>query len=150
MAQRVSCAQCNNAIPPGQQYFADISGNPACSQCHERTKRPCAGCNNAILPSVRVSRKWNGKEYHTDCFRCAACLKTMKDPIQDAGKLYCESCGRKCTKCNQILKNVKWMEFDDKFYHDECWACSKCNTALGEEEVYLIDEKPVCANCAGA
>eukprot|EP01088_Endostelium_zonatum_P006103 TRINITY_DN18210_c0_g1_i1.p1 TRINITY_DN18210_c0_g1~~TRINITY_DN18210_c0_g1_i1.p1 ORF type:complete len:152 (+),score=18.60 TRINITY_DN18210_c0_g1_i1:95-550(+) len=149
MSSTESCVRCGSSIQQGRQFFSDINGNSVCANCHESQKRPCAGCRNPILPAVRVTRSFEGREYHTDCFRCGACLGTMKQPVRGSdGKLLCESCGVKCNRCNRHLLNGKFMEFgDDQRYHMQCFTCHRCNNQLGED-VYLVNDQPACLNCA--
>lgn len=48
------------------------------------------------------------------------------------GQPCCVSCyedkhAKRCSQCQKaIVADVEYLEFDDKYWHKECFTCSKC------------------------
>eukprot|EP01089_Gocevia_fonbrunei_P011086 TRINITY_DN24163_c0_g1_i1.p1 TRINITY_DN24163_c0_g1~~TRINITY_DN24163_c0_g1_i1.p1 ORF type:complete len:147 (+),score=12.73 TRINITY_DN24163_c0_g1_i1:81-521(+) len=141
------CVKCNSVITTKEAFVNSVGGS-VCKPCHEASKRACAGCANPILPNVLVTKKWQNKEYHTDCFRCASCSTSLKSFVEKDGKVYCAACSAICAKCNQLVGAGRTFELEDKKYHERCFSCSKCNLQLKEDQpLYVVNDKIVCGSC---
>jgi len=141
----LNCVSCHKDL--FYEYY-DVKGQPYCRDCN--SPRVCVGCGAVIPADVVVFKTFEGKNYHTDCYRCASCMRSLSKvgPNPHMGKLYCPECGEICEKCKLRLENHPYTEFEDSKYHVKCFTCCKCNTQL-PEEFFLLDNKPACGKCAG-
>lgn len=67
------CSECKSPVPPSSKYFeipspsARVGSLVRCSACQAHYN--CAECKGTI--AVLVHKKYEGKLWHTDCWRCA-------------------------------------------------------------------------------
>lgn len=135
----MKCAKCGTE---GEIYEAGKHGG-LCEKCYY--PRTCAKCKSKI-PITVVTRTFEGKEYHTDCFRCAKCNGALpKVPVASQGSLLCADCARPCAGCGKPIGNES-LEALGSLYHAACLVCSSCKAPL--DEIYDADGKPVCEKCA--
>lgn len=95
-----------------------------------------------------------GASYHSACFLCMSISieqssnkvywnlflgVTCKQPISAQSKISmvdgqpcCVNCyedkhAKRCSRCQKaIVADVEYLEFEDKYWHKECFTCSKC------------------------
>lgn len=53
-----------------------------------------------------------------------------------------------CSGCNKIIENGNAQKGGSKFYHQECFVCSSCNSPL-KSDYLQDDEKICCLECFG-
>jgi len=146
---KVTCSRCSRAIQAGETYYSDVRDASVCPSCYSAAIKTCADCGQPIPPTVQVFKTYQGKNYHTDCFRCAACgtsLGAKAPPTEVGGVAYCSSCGVSCARCHQPVKN-QFMEINNQKYHKGCYTCFRCGSGL-EQECYMVGENISCKSCA--
>ena len=74
---------------------------------------------------------------------------TCKQPISAQSKIsmvegqpccvncYEEKHAKRCSRCQKpIVADVEYLEFDDKYWHKECFTCSKCQVRRCQRSFY--------------
>ena len=77
-----------------------------------------------------------------------------KSIFQHEGNNYDEECyalfhAKRCAVCFKSLTetNVKFVVYDGKQYHKDCFVCFKCKKSLSGEKFYLVGENRICKDC---
>ena len=117
--------------------------------CHQI----CVKCNEPIKSS---SVKHDGSTYHSECFTCTMCSQPLagKPFTKFEGNNVCQDCYRnnyakKCAACDQLIEgSVKFVAYDEKFFHRDCFTCAKCGMALAGEKFRVVDGDKVCISCS--
>lgn len=146
------CGQCYGVITD-PKYHVHL-GEPCCSKCfNERIGFRCADCFKVISDEKFLS--CNGKHYHTDCFCCGICRKSLaneKDLFRHNDKPCCIRCHEKflpqCAKCLRPIADVKYITFNDQNFHDDCFICWKCGRGIRSWEKFNTDRiGAICSKC---
>lgn len=130
-------AQLNNEM---QELETGIFGS--CISCKEMVVGMNNGCNAL------------GNLWHTNCFTCADCNKTLFDAggfFEKKGKVYCEEhylarVAPRCAKCSQAITD-EIVRTQDSTYHPECFKCAGCEVALQDKPFIPKDGSPYCRVC---
>lgn len=112
-----------------------------------------------------------GKTWCPEHFNCAnnQCRRSLQEIgfVEEQGQLYCENCFEQylapiCTKCSSRIKGVIWSGENrhvsltptvcsqdcllalDRQWHPQCFSCSYCKNAFGNNCFYLEDGQPYC------
>ena len=129
------CTQCRQSLVDKKIYRSTIL-NPVAY--HVIMNVLLRGVRNVFKPiSSGKSLVYNGRKYHSDCFRCNQCSKTIMDnefATHDA-KPCCLSCYHEqfAPKCSQCLKAITYGDYinhDEKKYHPDCFRCNRCNKVI--------------------
>uniref|UniRef100_A0AAV1TWQ4 LIM zinc-binding domain-containing protein n=1 Tax=Peronospora matthiolae TaxID=2874970 RepID=A0AAV1TWQ4_9STRA len=138
-----------------------------CEACNAIRIVQCPGCKGEIKYGPRTNVQ--GKSYHPDCFRCAAChqkFSTNKFQVKD-GEFYDHECYKelfhpRCDVCANFIpyqagtQNIafKVMPFWNLNYcaeHDNCDRCCSCQRVepIAPERHFhqLSDKRKVCHDC---
>ena len=113
----------------------------------------CVKCKGAIKSS---SVKHDNNIYHSECFVCTACAQPLagKPFTKYEGSNICQDCYRdnyakRCAACLQLIEgSVKFVAYDEKFFHRDCFTCAKCGLALAGEKFRVVGSDKVCINCS--
>mmetsp|Transcript_22159 Transcript_22159/g.62292 ORF Transcript_22159/g.62292 Transcript_22159/m.62292 type:complete len:122 (-) Transcript_22159:186-551(-) len=111
----------------------------------------CSRCNDQIL--AVVYKKFGGGAYHTDCFRCQLCNGLCgNEALFKGGKMYCSPCvasgfASNCEKCGAILDGPHMEALNGRRWHNACFGCSFCSTAL-PNDFYVVKDNISCKTCA--
>ena len=56
---------------------------------------------------------------------------------------------KKCAVCYGALTdtNVKYVTYDGKSFHPDCFLCSKCKKTLQGKEFYIQGNDKICKSC---
>lgn len=148
------CLECQNLL--GGEAFVPINDSPVCMQCYERNHAyKCFRCNE-IVSSGGVW--YRDQPWHGLCFRCEHCdrglaqekFKTTND------KPYCIDCtlklfAKKCVECKEPIGDphveTKFVSFDDKHWHADCFKCMQCQTNLVGNSFAKRDTNLLCKDC---
>jgi hypothetical protein len=98
---------------------------------------------------------YKDKHWHEKCFFCHVCKTPLIDkPFGSKNEaLYCGECynqafASRCDKCAQIFKpGMKKMEYKGQQFHENCFLCFGCNTAIGTKSFIPKDSKIFCVPC---
>ncbi|OWZ22139.1 hypothetical protein PHMEG_0003194 [Phytophthora megakarya] len=152
---------------PTCTFFNANDAAPTCTACNAIRIMKCPGCKKEIKFGQRVNV--DGKAYHPDCFRCAAChgkFATNKFQIKD-GEYYHHECYKqlynpRCDVCEDFIpyqpgtQKISWkvMPFGDQKYcaehenRDRCCSCQRVEpTVPGREFHSLSDGRKICHDC---
>ena len=121
---RKRCGKCGSVITSAGITFAGASYHAACFLCtYTRTNE---------------GRRGGGKVH---CYARLVLFPgiTCKQPISAQSKISmvdgqpcCVNCyedqhAKRCSRCQKaIVADVEYLEFEDKYWHKECFICSKC------------------------
>ena len=132
------------------------TNDPICMNCNMKLNGArCARCGQVIEADGMT---FNSKDYHKQCFTCDSCgveLSKMKKSLTDrngTGK-FCEPChiklfAPKCAKCNQAIPPyLPFTQIEDKTYHKECFACSRCKQSLANKKFFKNGNLTLCEHC---
>mmetsp|Transcript_39689 Transcript_39689/g.62762 ORF Transcript_39689/g.62762 Transcript_39689/m.62762 type:complete len:205 (-) Transcript_39689:112-726(-) len=160
------CSMCS--VELGTKPFVQRDTGMVCSECAERTRPPaqhrvvpvsdgpsdkkiCDRCKSEIL--AVIFREFEGKAFHTDCFRCNLCNGLCgKNPVLTNGNYYCGGCSEKgfldaCFKCKQPLSGGYTVALNQK-YHKNCLSCWGCGLDFQGGSFYDSKSLPHCKQCA--
>ncbi|ESN93541.1 hypothetical protein HELRODRAFT_88588 [Helobdella robusta] len=91
-----------------------------------------------------------GKLYHTSCFYCSICNKSLRGKVfyDVKGTIYCEEDYKKsgykqlsevCKACSRLILDVV-VQAAGHAYHTGCFKCSQCQSSL-QDQNFIIDSK---------
>ena len=115
----------------------------------------CEVCHNAIRDTTVTFEK---KPYHPECFVCHQCRKQLSGKLiyKHEGHNYDQECyalfhAKKCAVCYHALTdtNVKYVTYDGKSFHPDCFLCSKCKKTLQGKAIYKHENENYCKDCYG-
>ncbi|KAM7541669.1 hypothetical protein Aperf_G00000011958 [Anoplocephala perfoliata] len=148
------CAECHQPI--GAKSFIPRGNDIICVQCYEdKFAQKCVKCQ-AVINKGGITYK--GQPWHKECFLCANCnnqLAGQKFTSKD-DKIYCANCyselfAKRCSACSKPISGFggcKFITFEDKNWHSECFNCSKCNSSLVGRGFLVEDGAVVCPDCS--
>lgn len=111
----------------------------------------CPTCKKEIVGNAIRAL---GNAYHPDHFVCFKCKKKIESKFQvdEQNNPHCEACTEKflvkktlCAACNKPIEG-KGFKVGEKFYHPECFKCSKCKKII-KDKYNVIDDHPFCEEC---
>ena len=130
------CTACQGVI--GDKYRTDEEKqahyHPACYK--EQFGKRCAACNK-VDTDITVE----GKPMHQKCFKCSACHAVI-DGSYNTDKeskahyhphCYKEQFGARCSACNKLFSS-KYTVVGGKNLHYECFKCTDCHLAIGDNK----------------
>eukprot|EP00811_Abedinium_folium_P030608 NODE_4913_length_1831_cov_9.984155.p1 GENE.NODE_4913_length_1831_cov_9.984155~~NODE_4913_length_1831_cov_9.984155.p1 ORF type:complete len:487 (-),score=129.05 NODE_4913_length_1831_cov_9.984155:324-1784(-) len=108
--------------------------------------KTCAECKKAIEDqSIAVG----GEQFHPDCFICNTCKERIYGKFSKSpdGKRICPHCVPKhtCSACDKTITG-QVAKVGEKFYHTDCFNCSKCANRLTAGYV-IVDGQLQCEFC---
>ncbi|POM74101.1 LIM domain containing hypothetical protein [Phytophthora palmivora] len=152
---------------PTCTFFNANDAAPTCGACKAVRIMQCPGCKKEIKFGQRVNV--DGKAYHPDCFRCAACngkFTTHKFQVKD-GEYYHHDCYKqlyhpRCDVCEDFIPyqpgtqkiSYKVMPFGEQKYcaehenRDRCCSCQRVEPTIPGRELHsLSDGRKICHEC---
>ncbi|XP_069688884.1 prickle planar cell polarity protein 3-A isoform X3 [Periplaneta americana] len=147
------CWQCDESLT-GQRYVLR-DDHPYCIKCYESVfANVCEECNKTIgIDSKDLSYK--DKHWHEACFLCNKCRVSLVDKQfgSKADKIYCGNCydaqfASRCDGCGEIFRaGTKKMEYKTRQWHEKCFCCCVCKTAIGTKSFIPREQEIYCATC---
>lgn len=70
------------------------------------------------------------------------------------GNNICQDCYRnnyakRCAACEKLIEgSVKFVAYDEKFFHRDCFVCAKCGIPLAGEKFRVVDGEKICIKCS--
>ncbi|KAG0723677.1 Four and a half LIM domains protein 2 [Chionoecetes opilio] len=156
------------------QRYVLKDDHPYCIKCYEAVfANSCDDCSTVIgIDSKDLSYK--DKHWHEKCFLCNKCQVSLVDK-QFGSKMDKDFCGpcydaqfaTRCDGCGEIFRAVsssldsrpsapatflrhlgnKKMEYKARQWHEKCFCCVTCKTAIGTKSFIPRDQEIYCANC---
>ena len=113
-------------------------------------------CIKCQEPIKSTSVKHDGNSYHSECFVCSLCSQPLagKPFTKHGGSNVCQDCYRssyakRCAACQELIEgSVKFVAYNEMFFHRDCFTCSKCGLALAGEKFRVLSNEKVCINCS--
>ncbi|KAL7057570.1 hypothetical protein AAHC03_016921 [Spirometra sp. Aus1] len=147
------CVECKQPI--GAKSFIPRENQVVCVPCYEaKYAQRCTKCTEVIR---RGGVTYKGNPWHKECFTCTSCGKqlaglkfTSKDEQPYCADCYGELFAKKCTKCSKPITGFggcKFISFEDRHWHSECFACSKCNCNLVGRGFLTNEDQIMCSDC---
>lgn len=130
------CKQCQKPI--GSNTFIPRGTDIVCVPCYENTySKSCIKCGLAIGKGGIV---YNNSPWHRHCFCCSNCQRVLGRErfTSVADQPYCVQCygqlfAKKCSTCDKPITGVdgaKFIAFEGRQWHADCFMCYKCRTML--------------------
>ncbi|KAI0981963.1 hypothetical protein GJ496_008868, partial [Pomphorhynchus laevis] len=152
------CFACNECRKPiVEQFFPTTENAYLCKNCYSQ-KFPVSECSKCgtVIESAGVS--FNGKSFHTSCFKCDFCNKSINGQSKISvvngspccSKCFAEKFAKVCVRCKKSIESdVEYLEFEDMYWHKECFKCSRCDRCIADESFYQGDNNDIlCQNCS--
>ncbi|KAM3868118.1 PDZ and LIM domain protein 5a [Diretmus argenteus] len=146
--EEFNCAHCRTSL--ADIGFVEEQGSVYCEHCYEDFFAPtCSRCQTKILGEVINALK---QTWHVYCFLCACCQQPIRNNtfhLED-GEPYCEQdfyslFGTGCHGCEfPIEAGDKFLEALGYTWHDTCFVCAVCCTALEGQTFFSKKDKPLC------
>ncbi|XP_044742918.1 four and a half LIM domains protein 2-like isoform X2 [Chrysoperla carnea] len=147
------CWQCDESLT-GQRYVLR-DDHPYCVACYESVfANACEECSKTIgIDSKDLSYK--DKHWHEACFLCSKCRVSLVDKQfgSKLDKIYCGNCydaqfASRCDGCGEIFRaGTKKMEYKTRQWHEKCFCCCVCKTAIGTKSFIPREQEIYCAQC---
>jgi hypothetical protein len=150
------CQECHQPI--SNKSFIPRDQHVICVTCYEQQyAQRCTKCNGVIS---KGGVTFKNTAWHRDCFTCTHCSKILageKFTSQD-DKPYCADCYGElfAKKCDQCLKPItglgstKFVSFEDRHWHSDCFVCHKCRVSLVGQGFLLDGPAILCPECGQA
>ncbi|CAF4108003.1 unnamed protein product [Rotaria sordida] len=133
------CCQCQKLLID-ETKLAKHNSKPCCITCYDKQFAPqCSQCLKPISTGKIVT--CDTKKYHSDCFRCGQCNKSLvdeKDLYEYNSKPCCFQCyeqqvAPQCVECHKPISIGKVLGWNENKYHEDCFRCYQCNKSLAEQ-----------------
>lgn len=154
--QCFSCKVCRQPI--GTKTFIPRDQEAVCIQCYEEQyAQRCVKCNGVIN---KGGITYKDSPWHRECFTCCGCNRQLtgeKFTSRDE-KPYCADCfanffAKKCCRCTRPITGLgttKFISFDDRHWHNDCFVCYKCNSSLVGRGFLVTGSDVLCPDCGRA
>lgn len=148
------CKVCDKQI--GTESFVPKEDCIYCTGCYEETfGTKCTGCGKLISTGGLSYKK---EPWHKECFCCGGCgasLFNKRFTVREDNR-FCADCfgekfARKCYSCKKPIVGqggTKFVCFEERNWHNECFSCKKCNVSLVNECFVMDAEEIICPTCA--
>ncbi|KAI3384601.1 hypothetical protein SNEBB_000082 [Seison nebaliae] len=150
------CFVCFNCKEPiGTNSFIPKDEQIYCVKCYEdKFATKCTKCGQVIVHGGVTYRK---QPWHRECFVCTNCGKQLTNSrfTSRDDQPFCEECfgekfAKRCAKCKQPITGIggtKYVTFEDRHWHSNCFKCDKCSESLVAKGFVTDNDKIYCADC---
>ncbi|NXR96127.1 FHL2 protein, partial [Hypocryptadius cinnamomeus] len=100
---------------------------------------------------------YHDQPWHEECFVCAVCKTQLSRQrlISKDECPYCVDCfskfhAKKCAACKKpiaALGGAKYISFEERQWHGECFSCTKCSVSLVGQEFLTRQDDILCHKC---
>uniref|UniRef100_UPI00358E5764 four and a half LIM domains protein 2-like n=1 Tax=Myxine glutinosa TaxID=7769 RepID=UPI00358E5764 len=147
------CQKCNRPIGT-QSFFPREDGN-YCNSCYEaHVAMRCAHCKK---PITEAGVRYRNEPWHRECFVCQNCHKALSGEkfATQENLPYCTEChtqlfAKRCHGCGKPIAgpaNTKYVTFEDKEWHSDCFCCSLCGRSLLGQGFLPVPQGLACPEC---
>uniref|UniRef100_A0A183BID5 LIM domain-containing protein n=1 Tax=Globodera pallida TaxID=36090 RepID=A0A183BID5_GLOPA len=150
------CAHCKTPI--GTRSFIPKNEEVYCAPCYEeKFATRCCKCKK-VISTGGVTYK--NEPWHRECFCCTNCNSslagqrfTSKDEKPYCADCYGELFAKRCSSCVKPITGIggaKFISFEDRHWHNDCFLCSQCTVSLVGKGFITDGADILCAECAKA
>ncbi|CAO1310245.1 unnamed protein product [Diamesa tonsa] len=147
------CWNCDESLT-GQRYVLREE-HPYCIKCYETVfANNCEECS-AVIGIDSKDLSYKDKHWHEACFLCNMCRISLVDKQfgSKTDKIYCGNCydaefASRCDGCGEVFRaGTKKMEYKTRQWHEKCFCCCVCKTAIGTKSFIPKEQDIYCAGC---
>jgi LIM domain-containing protein 2 len=148
------CKLCSKQI--GTNSFIPRGDEVVCVPCYEQQySQTCTKCSAPIAKGRGIV--YNNSPWHRDCFCCSHCQRVLGrerfTSVKD--QPYCVQCygqlfAKKCSTCDKPITGVdgsKFIAFDGRQWHADCFVCYKCRSMLFGRGFLTDGSDILCPDC---
>ncbi|XP_014679638.1 PREDICTED: LOW QUALITY PROTEIN: four and a half LIM domains protein 2-like [Priapulus caudatus] len=140
----------------GTRSFIPKDNEIYCATCYEeKFATRCVKCTK-IITSGGVTYK--SEPWHRECFMCTNCnalLAGQRFTSRD-DRPYCATCftdlfAKRCDACSKPIIGMggtKFISFEERHWHNECFLCVTCKTSLVGKGFITDGLDVLCPDCA--
>ncbi|XGW24791.1 hypothetical protein V3C99_006340 [Haemonchus contortus] len=150
------CAHCKNPI--GTKSFIPKNEDVYCGSCYE--EKFATRCNKCRKVITTGGVTYKNEPWHRECFCCTHCnvsLAGQRFTSKDE-KPYCANCygelfAKRCNACTKPITGIggaKFISFEDRHWHNDCFICAQCTTSLVGKGFITDGTDILCPECAKA
>ncbi|CAJ30229.2 LIM zinc-binding domain-containing protein [Caenorhabditis elegans] len=150
------CAHCKLAI--GTKSFIPKNDDVFCGPCYEeKFATRCSKCKKVITAGGVT---YKNEPWHRECFCCTNCNSSLAGQrfTSKDEKPYCANCygdlfAKRCNACTKPITGIggaKFISFEDRHWHNDCFICAQCTTSLVGKGFITDGHEILCPECAKA
>ncbi|KAK0428365.1 hypothetical protein QR680_010760 [Steinernema hermaphroditum] len=150
------CALCKSPI--GTKSFIPKNEEVYCATCYEeKFATRCCKCKK-VISTGGVTYK--NEPWHRECFCCTHCNASLAGQrfTSKDDKPYCANCygelfAKRCNACVKPITGIggaKFISFEDRHWHNDCFICVQCTTSLVGKGFITDGADILCPECAKA
>ncbi|XP_078322633.1 prickle planar cell polarity protein 3-A-like isoform X2 [Crassostrea virginica] len=147
------CMVCKQPIR--NKSFIPRDNDAVCVPCYEEQfAQKCSKCNGVIN---KGGVAYKNQPWHRECFTCTKCNKelakekfTSKDDQPYCAECYGELFAKKCCRCSKAITGfggTKFISFEDRHWHSDCFVCYKCNNSMVGKGFLMNEGDILCPEC---
>uniref|UniRef100_A0A8C9RVV4 Four and a half LIM domains 5 n=2 Tax=Scleropages formosus TaxID=113540 RepID=A0A8C9RVV4_SCLFO len=147
------CHRCQQPI--GTKSFIPKDNSYFCVPCFEKQfAYQCCACKKAITTGGVT---YQDKPWHRECFLCIGCRKQLAGQrfTSRDNYPYCLDCfsnlyAKKCVGCTKpitSLAGAKYISFEERQWHSECFSCMQCSVSLVGRGFLTHRDDVLCTDC---
>ncbi|XP_023700153.2 four and a half LIM domains protein 1b [Paramormyrops kingsleyae] len=153
MTERFNCFYCRDDLH-GKKYV-NKDEKRVCVRCFDKhCANTCTECRRPIgTESKELHHK--GRYWHSDCFRCAKCYKSLAGEPFSAkdDKILCGKCSARedSPRCHGCYKPIppgsQNVEYKNNVWHEDCFTCYQCKQPIHSQSFLTKGENIYCSPC---
>ncbi|XP_030425609.1 four and a half LIM domains protein 2 isoform X3 [Gopherus evgoodei] len=147
------CHRCQQPI--GTKSFIPKDNQNFCVPCYEKQfAMQCVQCKKAITTGGVTYRE---QPWHKECFVCTGCKKqlsgqrfTSRDEFAYCLSCFCNLYAKKCAGCTNPISGLggtKYISFEERQWHNDCFNCKKCSLSLVGRGFLTERDDILCPEC---
>uniref|UniRef100_H0WVZ0 Four and a half LIM domains 2 n=4 Tax=Strepsirrhini TaxID=376911 RepID=H0WVZ0_OTOGA len=147
------CHRCQQPI--GTKSFIPKDNQNFCVPCYEKQHAlQCVQCKKPITTGGVTYRE---QPWHKECFVCTACKKqlsgqrfTARDEFAYCLSCFCDLYAKKCAGCTNPISGLggtKYISFEERQWHNDCFNCKKCSLSLVGRGFLTERDDILCPDC---
>ncbi|XP_053565075.1 four and a half LIM domains protein 5 [Bombina bombina] len=151
-----TCFICHNCRHPiGAKPFVPKQLSIYCVSCYE--KKYANQCTSCKKPITTGGISFQEQPWHSECFLCSSCKKKLAGEkfTSHEESPYCVDCfnnlyGKKCNACCKPIATqgtAKYISFEDRQWHSDCFICGKCTISLVGQRFLSQHNEILCLEC---
>nr|XP_058133956.1 four and a half LIM domains protein 2-like [Dasypus novemcinctus] len=147
------CHRCQQPI--GTKSFIPKDNQNFCVPCYEKQyAMQCVQCKKPITTGGVTYRE---QPWHKECFVCTACKKqlsgqrfTSREEFAYCLNCFCDLYAKKCAGCTNPISGLggtKYISFEERQWHNDCFNCKKCSLSLVGGGFLTERDDILCPDC---